>query len=516
MYWDEPTILLDIITPHPLHETIHEIWKNNTISNIILSCATLPSENELMDVIEDFSMKFNSVEIHTINSYECKKTLSLINKDKYTILPHIFFEDHVDILACVSNCRKNRTILRYFDLKEIVKFIELLLHLNEKVLSPLLDIHNYFRSIEQITMNEIKLYYLTVLSEIPKNKWHEIHNLSKQNQHTYWNENDINKDDNFKKIKSVDGGYIVYKNNVPTPITRLSSFQPVSSSFTPSLSYLPVQPLSGEGIQLTTVDAHTLTDGVSIFFAEDVEKIGRFLIHQCKIPDCVISNITDKILQNQKHQEQIKTLSNLINDKIGKDNEKERKMEKDNFTPEIKRMMNLLDNLKEEIHAISLEQRYIPNTHQHQIIWWNAEKIVANAFAPNIDQCSAEEVMGLDVNTQMKLLLLMGIGVFSIEVNSKYMEIMKRLAFEERLYLIIADCNFIYGINYQMCHAFFGKDLKEMTQQKIIQAIGRIGRGNVQQEYTIRIRDDEIFKRLFLPQQRNIEAENMCRLFCSE
>ena len=124
--------------------------------------------------------------------------------------------------------------------------------------------------------------------------------------------------------------------------------------------------------------------------------------------------------------------------------------------------------------------------------------------------------MSLDVNTQMKLLLLMGIGVFSNEVNSKYMEIMKRLAFEERLYLIIADCNFIYGINYQMCHAFFGKDLKEMTQQKIIQAIGRIGRGNVQQEYTIRIRDDDIFKRLFLPQERNIEAENMCRLFCSE
>jgi hypothetical protein len=70
-------------------------------------------------------------------------------------------------------------------------------------------------------------------------------------------------------------------------------------------------------------------------------------------------------------------------------------------------------------------------------------------------------------------------------------------------------------MNYQMCHAFFGKDLKEMTQQKIIQAIGRIGRGNIQQEYTIRIRDDDIFRKLFLPQERNIEAENMCRLFSS-
>ena len=159
--------------------------------------------------------------------------------------------------------------------------------------------------------------------------------------------------------------------------------------------------------------------------------------------------------------------------------------------------------------------RYIPNTQPHQMMWWDAENTVLNAFLPNIDQFSAEEVMSLDVTPQMKMLLLMGIGVFSNEVSGKYMEIMKRLALEERLYLIIANCDFIYGMNYQMCHAFFGKDLKEMTQQKIIQAIGRIGRGNIQQEYTIRIRDDDIFKRLFLPQERNIEAENMCRLFTS-
>jgi len=519
MYWDEPTILMDVTRPHPLHETIHQIWKNNTISNIVLSCATLPTENELLDVIEDFSMKFDFVKIHTINSYECKKTLSLINKDKYTVLPHLFFKDHNDIISCVNNCRKNRSILRYFDLKEIIRFIVLLLKSNDNILTPLLDIHTYFRTIEEITMNEIKLYYLTILSEIPKDKWSKIYEMAKKTQTVYWNEKKVtSNNENLKKFKSLDGKYEDCKENT---ITRMSSLQSVfvlpntnSSINASSHSSLPIS--STEGIQLTTSDAHTLTDGVSIFFAEDVEKIGRFLIHQSKIPETVILNITNKILLNQKKNEQIKNISNLINDKIGKDNEKERKMEKDNFTPEVKRMMNLLESLKSEIHSISLEQRYIPNTHQHQVIWWDAENMVTNAFVPNIDQCSAEEVLGLDVNTQMKLLLLMGIGVFSNESNSKYMEIMKRLVYEERLYLIIANCNFIYGINYQMCHAFFGKDLKEMTQQKIIQAIGRIGRGNIQQEYTIRIRDDDIFNRLFLPQERNVEAENMCRLFHSK
>jgi len=55
-----------------------------------------------------------------------------------------------------------------------------------------------------------------------------------------------------------------------------------------------------------------------------------------------------------------------------------------------------------------------------------------------------------------------------------------------------------------------------MTQQKTIQAIGRVGRNNIQQEYTVRFRDDAVIQRLFKREERNREAENMCRLFCEE
>ena len=512
MYWDEPTISLDVADA-PLHETIHQIWKNNTISNVVLSCATLPTEFELMNVIEDFSMKFEDAKVHTINSYECKKTISLINKDKYAVLPHYLFENHTDLMACVCNCRTNRTILRYFNLKEIVVFIETIMPILKETY-PLLTISGYFQSIEEITMNGIKLYYLTVLSELSAEHWNNIFEISKKTRSTYWPNDEK---DSLKKIESFDKVSVKDSNSESSiPLTRLVSL-PLTippllvSSYASSLSVTP----STEGVLLTTTDAHTLTDGATIFFAEDVDKIGRFLIHQSKIPETVLSKIADKIASNERNQSQIEVLSKSIDDKVGKDSEKERKMEKDNFTPEIKRMMNSLEELKSTIQSISLEMRYIPNTQPHQMLWWDMEKIVTNAFVPNIDQCSAEEVMSLDVTPQMKLLLLMGIGVFSNGVSGRYMEIMKRLALEERLYLIIANCDFIYGMNYQMCHAFFGKDLKEMTQQKIIQAIGRIGRGNIQQEYTIRIRDDDIFKRLFLPQKRNIEAENMCRLFTS-
>ncbi len=55
-----------------------------------------------------------------------------------------------------------------------------------------------------------------------------------------------------------------------------------------------------------------------------------------------------------------------------------------------------------------------------------------------------------------------------------------------------------------------------MTQQKIIQAMGRIGRNKVQQEYTIRFRDDDIMMRLFQPVTHNLEAMNMSKLFAAQ
>lgn len=517
MYWDEPTISLDATTPHPLHETIHNIWKNNSISNIILSCATLPNQLELLDVIEDYSMKFNNAEIHTINSYECKKTISLINKDKYTILPHLFFENYSDIIETVKNCKNNKTILRYFDLKEIVHFVEYILNIESLINKEYLSIENYFQSIENITMNNIKIYYLDILASIDSNQWNNIYNALKCEHKQYWD----NGGGALKKINSLEEKRNDTRYQSTTQqFTRLMSFQEPSKNNTTVGTTVGTETSGAsqqntEGILLTTVDAHTLTDGATIFFAEDVEKIGRFMIHQSKIPEKILSNITEKIIKNRKNQEQIENLLKTIDDKIGKDCEKVRKMEKENLSPEIKYLMNTVDILKNEIKSISLEQSYIPNTNHHQMIWWNHDKIIPNAFISNIDENTIKEVMELDITTQMKLLLLMGIGVFSNQENTRYTEIMKKLVFEEKLYLIIANSDFIYGMNYQMCHSFFGRDLKNMTQQKIIQAIGRIGRGNIQQEYTIRIRDDEVFRKLFLPQEINIEAENMCRLFSS-
>ena len=71
----------------------------------------------------------------------------------------------------------------------------------------------------------------------------------------------------------------------------------------------------------------------------------------------------------------------------------------------------------------------------------------------------------------MKLLLLLGIGMFVNEPNIRYMEIMKKQAQEQKLYIIIADSDYIYGTNYQFCHGFVGKGLSNMTQKRIYSSI---------------------------------------------
>ena len=135
---------------------------------------------------------------------------------------------------------------------------------------------------------------------------------------------------------------------------------------------------------------------------------------------------------------------------------------------------------------------------------------------PKINENYVKRIMELDVKTNMKVLLLMGIGTFDNGVDIRYLEIMKELAYEQKLYIIIASTDYIYGTNYSFCHGYIGKDLTHMTQQKTLQAMGRVGRNKVQQDYTVRFRDDSMITKLFEPVQNNLEAFNMSRLFCSD
>lgn len=469
-YWDEPTITMDYET-HELHAQIHRNWKENQISKLVLSCATLPKEREIADTISDFRARFDCAEIHTINSYDFKKTISILNKDGMCVLPHLMYSDYDELRRCAAHCEDNKTLLRYFDLSEIIRYIK---YVNKHdIVEEEYKIDAYITSLLEITMNSLKTYYLKSLGHLDASRWKETH-------------------------------------------AHLVATQ------TPKFADNTSTTAAGRGILLTTSDASTLTDGPTIFLADDVEKIGRFYIQNSAIPATALGQIMNKIETMNEIQERMSKLQKTLDDKLGVSKEttddgatkNERKNERRaQLDPEISVLTTQIEKLRGQIRSVNLDDEFIPNTPAHQKIWTTTP--VPNAFVPRIEEETVREIMELDVDSQMKMLLLLGIGMFKTNPNIQYMEIMKRLAYEQRLFLIIASSDYIYGTNYSFCHGFIGKDLTYMTQQKIIQAMGRIGRNKVQQEYTVRFRDDAIMERLFRTMDENREAINMGKLFNS-
>lgn len=556
-YWDEPTITLDYPT-HELHQKIHENWKQNKISKMVLSCATLPRESEIQDTLMDFRCKFANAEIYTIESYDCRKSISLLNKDNRAMLPHTIpeFSNYEKLMEAVEFCEANKTLLRYFDLSEIVRYIEAI-HKEPGFLEERWNVDSWFSGISEITMNSIKLYYLETFKHLIAEKWREIHESLMREQVpkfvlTSLNSNKTNSLNGapIRKTKSVQIGSVSALSTTngigpPGGANEVSGVRwdnagcskatgrihKISSLGGDGISTSTSASSAGKGILLTTSDAYTLTDGPTIFLAEDVEKIGKFYIQYSKIPSAVFDRIMEKIEKNNEIQKQLNIQEQKLEDKRNslnggnsnssentdnsrssqKDRREERREEMD---PEIRRLTQTIENLRNQIHAIHLDSVYVPNSATHQMLWTNQKH--PNAFMPNIEDSVVKEIMELAVDNTMKVLLLLGIGMFTNSPNTAYMEIMKRLAYEQKLYLIIASSDYIYGTNYSFCHGFIGKDLQNMTQQKIIQALGRVGRNKVQQEYTVRFRDDTILMRLFQKPDENLEADNMNRLFTSD
>jgi hypothetical protein len=566
-YWDEPTITMDYET-HELHDTIRQIWQENQISKLVLSCATLPKEDEILDTIASFKGKFEGAEIHSIVSYDCRKSIALLNKQMYSVLPHFLFSEYGDVLKSVHHCRNNQSLLRYFDLSEIVRFIKYVdenNYINERFC-----VSAFFNAVSDITMNSIKLYYLDALQNINAESWSSIHAYICNTRVSKFIP--VKKHGNFTKSHSVDSSLSaslsasLYQGKPLERNTSINSYFTSDSLIQGLIQSRPLDDRSAPcigaslppiGILITTEDAQTITDGPAIFLTEDPHKIGLFYIQQSKIPSKIFTQIRERIESNNTIQKKMDIIEKQMVDKNGTDNDKEKKMSKDTDSDIVQsndRFKLQLEALRMEIRAITLDQVYIPNTKPHQSFWVSNDPLAhkSSAFVPTIDEQTVIDIMSLNIDTNMKLLLIMGIGMFVQEFSTKefstkefstkefstkefstkesstkesstkentnidprYLEIMKRLAYDQQLFLIIASSDYIYGTNYQFAHGILGKDLEQMTQQKTIQAMGRIGRGNIQQEYTVRFRDDAILNRLFLPADKNIEAEVMSKLWC--
>jgi hypothetical protein len=233
----------------------------------------------------------------------------------------------------------------------------------------------------------------------------------------------------------------------------------------------------------------------------------------------MFQSILHNISKNDEIINKITYLENAIANKetkVGADNEETSARESGRLCNESQQWMNQIEKMRKDIKLISLDATYVPNSVAHQKLWTPENEVYENAFVASLDEDHTRTIMSLNIDNHLKVLLLLGIGMFIENVDVKYTELMKQLATEQRLFIIIASSDYIYGTNYQFCHGFIGKDLTKMTQQKTLQALGRIGRNNIQQDYSVRFRDDNMISQLFKPAEHNVEANNMCKLFSSK
>ena len=530
IYWDEPTITLDY-KEHSFHDIIKHNWSENKIPTIVLSSATLPKEHELSETIMDFKTKFANSEIHSIISHDCKKSIPIINKDGFVDLPHFLTDDYSLILKIAQHCENYLTLLRYLDLDEVTKFV---MFINKHgFVSERMKIENYFETLDDINMKNIKIYYIKCLKSIQPDVWKTVY--------THF------KDSRLPKLldnSSVDvkGNRLTLKSNSigPGSITNSSSYsskelagKPLKRSLTDTNTINNNSNMGSQGtsaIYVTTKDAYSLTDGPTIFICDDIEKIAKFCIQQASIPSLVMDDLLKKIeynnVLNKKISEFEKDLdylkeqeeSKLSNTGLGSlKNVRKFNREADNVDTsksQLAKLVREIETYRAMIKNVNLNETFIPNK-MHHVKKWAECLETTKSFTSNIEESVINEIMLLNgIEDTWKILLMMGIGVFINHENIRYTEIMKKMADEQKLYLIIASSDYIYGTNYQFCHGYISKGMN-LTQEKIIQAMGRIGRNNIQQTYSLRFRDDEQIMKIFTAEADKPEIINMNLLFNS-
>lgn len=462
LFWDEPTITMDLVD-HPFHKKINEFWKSCKIKNIILSSATLPSINSLDNMVNSFKEKHNDNKyyIKNVTSIDEMTNIKLVNTNGDMIIPHTYFKnDYNSLIEYINNY--DTKYMKMFSCSECARFISFISK------NYNYDLNSYFKDTLSITNYSIKQTYLDVIKRLKISKWNN----------------------------AIDNYTLKYKNT----LTGL---------------------YHNNGMELTGSSAFTLTNGPSLFITSNPDNVVKYLYSKAKVPKNMIDELVNNISKNMDIKEKINQLTKIYEDSISKiGNEEFNGNEKPDINKDNNESLKLkaeIFKLEKSLLQINLPYNLIPNTKDHYNKWnknTDDDEKINQLFVPNVPEDYIEQVIEMDdVDNMYKILFMMGIGIFT-NSNAEYNRIIKILADNKQLLLIIAESDYIYGTNYQFSHVFLGKDLENISFEKIIQSIGRVGRKEKNKEYTFRFRNDKHSELLFKSNETmEIECMNMNKLF---
>ena len=473
VYWDEPTITLDY-PRHKYHEYIQTIWEVNRIPLVVLSSATFPKLEDIQPTVNGFKRRFLGGNVVTVTSDYCEKSIPIIGLNGKISMPHLLSasHDYDTMQSTVRYCMSNPNVLRYLDMSEIARLFTLMPPSPEHIAC-------LFPSVLSITMNAIKTEYLQSLLRVSVDEWREL----------------------YPRLIDTQPIHLPYNTQFDINGRQLAT---------------PSDVIGYTGIRLSTIDAHTLTGGPTIYITDNVAALSKYYIQQSNIPAVTMNDLLEKIKHNNVINAKIEELEHSLDELMNLSAEATDDKKEKGTTLNKKgtaAIINEINVIKSFIQNARLNDTFVPNKKQHLALWGGTMTSKSLPFSCSLSDTIINDILAINgVETSWKILLMMGIGVFTEQsTNIKYTEIMKMLAENQQLYLILASSDYIYGTNYQFCHGFIGKGLN-LTSEKLIQSLGRIGRNTVNKTFSIRIREEETINQLFTQTESSIEAENMNRL----
>lgn len=433
---------------HSLHDSISKLWEVNKIPNIILSSATLPNESDLIPMSQKYKDKYGG-EVFYVESIDETTQITLLDSQGQIVMPHKVFKDDWDGLVTFIE-KHGLSHMKFLSLTECA---ELIVYFSKRYTQIKGMMDKVFPTVISITSQKIRLFYYEILKSL-----------------TRWREEMIE--------------YLGSKAPRTLNVSNL----------------------------IVTESSHTLTHGPTIYLCENTNDWMDFYVKNSGIHENTLVEMEKKLQSNQVILEKMNRIRKDIEDKTAKDEGNENKMKDQRFDSATKTLIQEMDILEKSLKPVHLHACYIPNSREHFDKWTKDMNYASSgAFQSYIDETSVKKIMNMDVSISYKILILMGIGVFNPQ-SSDYNDLVKELSEQKKLGAILASSDFIYGTNYQFCHAYIAEDLCKMTQEKIIQAIGRVGRKEQNKTFTFRFRDDKLIRSLFI-QENTLETKQMNKLF---
>ena len=279
------------------------------------------------------------------------------------------------------------------------------------------------------------------------------------------------------------------------------------------------------GTKITAEHGASLVHGPTLYICENTKNVMKYLYTVSNISQETLKNIEMNIEYNENILEKIKEEEQKIEFELRKKSntsDDDGMKDKTTYTlsdNSLEKHQQCLDKLNRCLKTVTLPYVYIPNTKDHYLKYHpNSEYSQSDIFTCVLDETIVQTILKLDINNIYKILLLQGIGVFSDYKPSNdynvYESLVKQLADDKQLFVVIADSDYIFGVNYQFCHCYLGKDLSNITHEKIVQAIGRVGRKERNKSFTFRFRSYQHIDEFFNGSNDNcIEVLNMNKLF---